>query len=762
VADTSVLIKVGFQGAQALAGLDQVKDRFSRIGQGLDSIKDRFGRIGLGLNQLKEQFGHVGASIDQVRTKHKAMADQLRGERQALRSDAMDAIGLGALAFTPVKLSMDFESAMADVKKVVDFDTPDGFTKLSDEILRMSRHLPLSVEQLAQIAASGGQLGVAAKDIPAFVEQIAKMATAFDMSAESAGDSMAKLANVYNIPIAQISRLGDAINQLSNESPAKASDIVTTLGRIGGVAKQFGLTELQAASLSNAFISLGKAPEVAGTSINALLLKLQTADKQGAKFQSALMQMGMSASGLKRAIKNDAEGAIVGFLQAMGNVSSDKQLGLLVDLFGLEYADDIAVLAGSIKTYTDSIATAKGPNVDGSMDREFQERAKTTAANLQRLKNGFNEIGINIGSAVLPPLNRLLNTVLPVVGAVATWAKEHPKLMSALVTGMAGLAAYKLATIGVAYSLNLLRTGWAGLTYGIGLVRTIAPMAGTVLMGVGRAALFLGRALLLNPIGLAITAVAFLIYKFWGPIAGFFKGLWQGLAPIGAALTEAFAPLRVVLAPVVGLFKTLVGWVGSLFTPLKDTGGAAQSLGLKIGTGIATGIKAFIRLHQFVWGLPGMFLQLGADLVMGLVNGITNKIGQAKAAIIGMGQSIKGWFADTLGIKSPSRVFMGFGDNIGQGAQIGITRSIARVAQASGKLAQAARGAIAGAAMAGAASAGAAGGAGMVVHYSPNITVQGGAAEAVVPAMQQALKLSERDFEQMLNRVLDQRQRRNY
>ena len=49
----------------------------------------------------------------------------------------------------------------------------------------------------------------------------------------------------------------------------------------------------------------------------------------------------------------------------------------------------------------------------------------------------------------------------------------------------------------------------------------------------------------------------------------------------------------------------------------------------------------------------------------------------------------------------------------------------------------------------------------MVIHYSPNITVQGGAAEAV-PAMQQALKLSEREFELMLNRVLDQRARRNY
>lgn len=695
MSETSVLIKVGFDGALALVGLTKVKESFTRI----------------------------GSEVDKVRAKHKAMADELRAQRQALRSDALDAIGIGATAFIPVKLAINFESAMADVKKVVDFDTPDGFQKLTNEILRMSRYLPLSVEQLAQIAASGGQLGVAAKDIPSFVETVAKMSTAFDMAAEDAGDSMAKLANVYNIPIAKIGQLGDAINQLSNESPAKASDIVRTLGRIGGVAKAFGLTELQAASLSNALISLGKAPEVAGTSINGMLTKLVTADKQGAKFQSALRQIGLSASSLKRAIKQDAEGALMGFLQALERVPTDRRMGVLVDLFGLEYADDVAVLAGSVKTYASSIATLNSSRVSGSMDKEFAARAATTANNLTLLKNGLTEIGINIGSAVLPALNDLVNTVRPVVGAVAAWAKEHPKLMSALVMGVAGFAAVKLGAIGVAYGFNLVKAGWNGLMLGFNMLRAVAPVGGAILrwvgsgiMGVGRfavaawpmvmafgrglamtftgplmlagkAVLFLGRALLMNPIGLLVTGVAvagYLIYKHWGAISKFF--------------TE----------------------------------------------------------------LAGKFKAWGSAMIDGLVGGIQARFQAAKAAVVGMATNIKGWFTDVLGIRSPSRVFMGFGANIGEGAQIGISRSIGKVAQASGRLAQAARGAIAGAAMAGAAGAGAAGTGGMVIHYSPNITVQGGAAGEVVPAVQQALKLSEREFEQMLNRTLAQRQRRNF
>jgi TP901 family phage tail tape measure protein len=745
MSETSVLIKVGFQGASALAGLTSVDGGITRIGDHIDKLKAKQTALGeaiqkhmgtlapASLRSLSDEYDALGRSIERVGKIQaslqagKLRAETLRSERQALRSDALDAIGLGATAFVPVKLAISFESAMADVKKVVDFDTPDGLRQLTDEIVRMSRYLPLSVEQLAQIAASGGQLGVAAKDLPRFVEQIAKMSTAFDMSAEDAGDSMAKLANVYSIPIAQISRLGDAINQLSNESPAKASDIVNTLGRIGGVAKQFGLTELQAASLGNALIALGKPPEVAGTAINGMLTKLGTADKQGKAFQSALAEIGMSAAGLKAAIKRDAEGAIVGFLQALERVPADRRTGILVDLFGMHYADDVAVLAGSVKTYTSSIEALK--RVDkagqqtylGSMEREFGARAATTANNLRLLKNGLTEIGVNVGSAVLPALNDLVNTVRPVVGAIASWAKENPGLASGIVKVVFGLAAFKLGAIGVKYGINLvlsaansLRMGWnllqAAMVAGpvwltrigtalgavgrwawplISAVGRGVAMLGGPLMAAGRAVLFLGRALLLNPIGLAVTGVAvagYLIYKHWGTITRFFSEL------------------------------------------------------------------------------PGKFKAFGAAIIDGLVNGISNKIGQAKAAIIGMATSIKGWFADALGIKSPSRVFVGFGANIGEGAQIGIARSTGKVAQASNRLAQAARGAIAGAAVAsaGAYAGGAAGAQGMVIHYSPNITVQGGTAAEVVPAVQQALKLSEREFEQMLDRTLAQRRRREF
>ena len=157
-----------------------------------------------------------------------------RGSREKMRSEVMGVIASVGTVIMPIKVAMDFESSMAEVRKVVDFDTPQQFKQMGDDLLQMTHRIPMTGRELAQIAASGGRLGIARKDIANFTETVSKMSVAFDMAAEEAGDSMAKLANVYEIPIAQIGRLGDAINHLSNSSPAKASDLVNTLGRVGG------------------------------------------------------------------------------------------------------------------------------------------------------------------------------------------------------------------------------------------------------------------------------------------------------------------------------------------------------------------------------------------------------------------------------------------------------------------------------------------------------------------------------------------------
>ncbi|WP_279715589.1 phage tail tape measure protein [Chelonobacter oris] len=541
----AISLIIGASVGAAVSGINQVKSTIKALGDSTQSISQRFNNL--------SKLSVAG-----------------------MKSSVASLTALGGSVVGLAKPAIEFESAMADVRKVVDFKTPDGFKKLSKELLDLIDTIPMSAKELATIAASGGQLGVAEEDIKSFTTTIAKMSVAFDMSAEQSGDAMAKLANVYKIPISEIGKLGDAINELSNNSPAKASDIVNTLSRIGGTAKQFGLTETAATALSNTFISLGKSPEVAGTAINGMLTKLMTAEKGGKAFQGALKQVGISAKQLKNNIAKDGQTALTDFLKRLEKLPKDKAMGVLVDLFGREYADDVAVLAGNVDLLDKSLNTLQETDENGtlkylgSMEKEFATRSATTQNSLALLKNSVTKLGISIGNYVLPVINKFVNWLQPIILGVSEWINANESLMESIAQWgayiIAGIGGFSLitgalgaVTFGVLKVVSVLSSAWSVVAFGskvIGSMITFAlPLMGKLALGfgyligytikfagilsgalvkglmlAGKTIMFVGRALLMNPIGLAVTAIgiaAFVIYQYWEPIKAFFGNLWN-------------------------------------------------------------------------------------------------------------------------------------------------------------------------------------------------------------------------------------------
>jgi hypothetical protein len=162
---------------------------------------------------------------------------------------------------------------------------------------------------------------------------------------------------------------------------------------------------------------------------------------------------------------------------------------------------------------------------------------------------------------------------------------------------------------------------------------TVLPMLKLALMGVGAALSFVskvlllvGRAILMNPIGLAVTAIAtaaFLIYKYWGPITAFFRTMWAEISLGASTLWKSF--------------KTI-----------------------------------------------------GGQLMDGLVGGIMGRINAVRDAIGSVASATIGFFREKLGIRSPSRVFMVAGHHLGEGAALGIGRSASLVRRASASLTAAA------------------------------------------------------------------------
>ena len=135
--------------------------------------------------------------------------------------------------------------------------------------------------------------------------------------------------------------------------------------------------------------------------------------------------------------------------------------------------------------------------------------------------------------------------------------------------------------------------------------------------------------LLTSPIGwiaLAIGAAALLIYKFWKPITGFFKGVWQGLREGLAPLMPLFKRIGEAISPILVPIKAVIDWIKKILKPVEDTGGAAEKMGVRFGKAIANIIVKITELITKVF-------ECGKKIGDMLSNGILSTVNKTRDAI---------------------------------------------------------------------------------------------------------------------------------
>nr|WP_253302689.1 phage tail tape measure protein [Wolbachia endosymbiont of Psylliodes chrysocephala] len=568
--EPSKALKNEFEKLKALAS--KAKEAYIKKRDALHTLNEEVRKSGKDIKSLVRDQTKLGSSIEVLKGKYSKLGSVIQKQQNALakkahyRSQVMENIGLGLSLAAPIKVAIDFESAMADVKKVVQFDENDAVhnekaAEFGQKLKELSRTIPLSAAELAKIAASGGQLGIDKDKLLGFTTTVAKMATAFDMSAEQAGDSIAKLSNVYGIDVSKMEHVGNVINHLSDNTAAKAKDMVEALAIVGGTAKQFGLDIKETSSLVNAFVSLGKQPAKAGTAINALLSKLQTAEGQGKEFKVALESIGITAEEMSQKVAENGQKALLHFFETLEKVDRQERSQILLNLFGQEYQDDIALIVGSLEEYKKAIGfVADKEKYNKSMQKEFNNRASTTANNLQLLKNTIAELGMNLGSVMLPPLNWISKILRSISTGIAWFAEKCPILTTGVMSIISALIIGKIAVVGFGYAFALV--GGGILTFKAILQGTLLPvltsLSARVIPAVIMGLKALTLAVVTNPIGAAIAGLsvgAALIIANWQKVKDFFSSIWKSIAKpienwIGVGKLFNDNPIKVLEKPV--------------------------------------------------------------------------------------------------------------------------------------------------------------------------------------------------------------------
>ena len=176
------------------------------------------------------------------------------------------------------------------------------------------------------------------------------------------------------------------------------------------------------------------------------------------------------------------------------------------------------------------------------------------------------------------------------IGACTDIAAQFIAMKSSAIKSIGGLSA---ALNGMAASYAAAPDKFAWALNGMGNALK-SPIKG--LWGATRAALAFTGALLTNPVTWVVGAVvvgAALIYKYWKPISGFFKGAWEGIV-------EATKPLHPMFNKIGQAIKPIVDWFKALIKPVEDVDGKAFNLGKTIGTTIGGAIVSMFKFGKSV------------------------------------------------------------------------------------------------------------------------------------------------------------------
>lgn len=470
------------------------------------------------------------------------------------------------LTMTMRKAVQDYatmEEEMANVRKYTGL-ADEGVKELNDDLKKMNTRT--SREELNQLAGSAGRLGIQAKDsILEFVDAADKIKVALgDDLGDGAVDQIGKLAMAFGEDERMGLRgamlaTGSAVNELAQNSSAKAGFLVDYTARVAGFGKQLGLTQAQIMGYGAVMDENLLRDEMAATAFGNMLTKMQTDTEKFARIA------GQSVEDFTKLLNEDANQAILNLADSLRSQDPQTMMKMLDDM-GLDGARAVGVLSTMADKIDDvrerqRLAT-EAYKQGNSVIKEFGVMNNTVQANLDKCKKKFHEMTIQLGEQLLPVVKYTCTGFSLFVKALSTTTSFIMENKGAIIAGGLAIAAY---------------TAYVNAA-------TIATKAHTIATNIAKAATaafnFVTK---MNPIGLviaALTAAVALFIKYRDRISG--------ASEATSMLRQAGAKLLGVLAQVTGWLINLVKWAVSLYDKFSFLRKIIQLLVTAFTTGFTT------------------------------------------------------------------------------------------------------------------------------------------------------------------------------
>ncbi len=395
---------------EAQAALNNAQAELIETTRELDAASSSWTSFGVVMNSISESAARVSETTGRIgRTLTTTLTTPI-----------------AALATTAVKSSIDFESAFTSVRKTVDASEAE-FGVLSDSVKEMSTEIAAGTSEIAEVMATGGQLGIHTENLQEFTRVMIDLGNSCeDLDANEAATSLAKFANVMGTDQSLFSNIGSTVVDLGNNFATTEEPIMTMAQRLAGAGKQVGLTEAQILGFSAALSSVGITAEMGGSAFSKALIKMEVAAETGGEaLEDFASVSGMSAEQFKALWDSDPASAFMAFIQGLAQMDDEGMSAIAtlneIGISEVRLRDTLLRSVNATDLFTEALAMADSAwEENTALSTEANKRYATTASKLTNLKNKAVLVAQTFGDDLNPTIRNVIDGVSSFIDKLAS------------------------------------------------------------------------------------------------------------------------------------------------------------------------------------------------------------------------------------------------------------------------------------------------------------------------------------------------------
>lgn len=496
---------------------DQIKVSNDKVKTSTDGVVLSAGKSTI---EIEKNAVAYSAGAKSARTFSEAVAISNQNAASFPLSGAKSILAYGT-AFLSVSLlskkvlddNRQFETGMIGVAKTTNL-AGDDLINFKNKILDISKNLPVSTNELLDLAQAAGQMGVrGSENLEKFAVTMAKVGRSTDLSGADAARGLARILTVSGEGTDQLETLANVIVRLGNNSKATESEISGMTTEISQALSVYGIASAQSVALAAAMKSVGIRAELGGSAVGRAMQQITNAVLAGGKQLDFFSRsLGLDSVKLKELFNTDKIQAFNYFLEGVASKGLGAGNALKeINLGGEEIAKSLIPLATHLDVIRDAQAQANDEVKRGTaLNNEFNATLKTFDSQLMISKNIAKSYGMELSSGVFKSITSGLASFNE--AAKNGGLNRLNDLINVLAIGIGGRLAGSLFI-----SLNAFRANQVEIfRYNLALAEMagISRTAAVSQLALGTATRAAGGAMALmgGPVGVVLIAASAILY----------------------------------------------------------------------------------------------------------------------------------------------------------------------------------------------------------------------------------------------------------